>query len=312
MESQFLFSILLALNFNMQRLNTHIIPLSPGSFLKRPVDLLVDDNLGSPLQGNKWRKLNKTLELFPSSGKKGLLSFGGAFSNHALAISYAGFLHQFPIHLIIRGEEAPNLSPTLRDCRDWGAQLQFVTRSAYAAYRDMDYESLCQLFPDYFVVPEGGDFALGEEGFDDFSEFAGNYTHIALALGTGTTARGIRKIVPPTVKLILYPVLKGLHNPFISDQSMLWHDHAHLGGYAKQNEYLLPFATDFYKNYALALDPVYTAKAMMALYADIHSDFFAESDRILFYHTGGLQGIRGYPEWDKAFKDLGFSAFSGL
>ena len=54
------------------------------------------------------------------------------------------------------------------------------------------------------------------------------------------------------------------------------------------------------------------AAYMMALYADINSDFFAESDRILFYHTGGLQGIRGYPEWDKAFKDLGFSAFSGL
>ena len=40
------------------------------------------------------------------------------------------------------------------------------------------------------------------------------------------------------------------------------------------------------------LEPVYTAKAMMALRLSVQGGYFAAGTRLIFVHTGGLQGRR--------------------
>jgi len=43
----------------------------------------------------------------------------------------------------------------------------------------------------------------------------------------------------------------------------------------------------------MPLEPVYTAKALMALREQVRAGFFAPGSRLVFVHTGGLQGLRG-------------------
>jgi 1-aminocyclopropane-1-carboxylate deaminase len=40
----------------------------------------------------------------------------------------------------------------------------------------------------------------------------------------------------------------------------------------------------------LPLEPLYTAKALMALRRQVEAGYFARGSRLLFVHTGGLQG----------------------
>lgn len=271
------------------------------------VDVLYDDYFGSPLQGNKWRKLYGTIHSFPQSNKENILSFGGAYSNHAFAISYAANKLGIPLSLIIRGERPSILSATLKDCEDLGTELVFVSRDEYTKLRNYSYSELCDLYPKSFVVPEGGNFELGELGFSDFKLIDATYSHIATALGTGTTARAILSQTTQA-NVLIYPALKGLKNEFEGVERAIWRDIAHEGGYAKVNDELLNFALDFYKKYNIPLDPIYTAKAMKALCKDVESGVISAGSNVAFYHTGGIQGIRGFEKWMKAFKDLGCNA----
>lgn len=293
----------------MKKAKLQSIPIPAFKDKNVEFDVLYDDYFGSPVQGNKWRKLYGTLQLFPTSCKENLLSFGGAYSNHAFAISYAASQLGIELALIIRGERPENLSPTLKDCERFGANLIFVSRDEYTKLRNLTFEALSDLYPKSFVVPEGGNFELGELGFEEFAEIDEHYTHIATALGTGTSARGILKYTT-SAEILIYPALKGLKNEFEGVDRAIWRDIAHEGGYAKVNDELLEFALDFYTKYKVPLDPVYTSKAMKALFSDVENGIIPSGSKLAFYHTGGIQGIRGYEKWQKAFKDLGCNAMN--
>ena len=69
----------------------------------------------------------------------------------------------------------------------------------------------------------------------------------------------------------------------------------HFGGYAKWTEELIEFMRRFYQVTSIKLDPIYTAKAMYAL-TDLVSRRNDLGRSILFVHTGGLQGLKGFEE----------------
>jgi len=66
----------------------------------------------------------------------------------------------------------------------------------------------------------------------------------------------------------------------------------HLGRFAKMPAELMIFIHDFEMQYNIPLDPVYTGKVMFKLSKMIKAGYFNSEDRILFIHTGGLQGKR--------------------
>lgn len=68
----------------------------------------------------------------------------------------------------------------------------------------------------------------------------------------------------------------------------------HFGGYAKVKPELLLFMSAFENRHNMLLDPIYTGKAMYGLYDLIHNDHFDPGQKILFIHTGGLQGRKGF------------------
>ncbi|HWJ92283.1 MAG TPA: hypothetical protein VNR87_14300, partial [Flavisolibacter sp.] len=85
------------------------------------------DLLHPVISGNKWFKLREYLSDAKAKGKKAVLSFGGAFSNHIVATAAAARAAQLGSIGIIRGEEAEALSPTLEDAKHLGMHLLFVS-----------------------------------------------------------------------------------------------------------------------------------------------------------------------------------------
>jgi 1-aminocyclopropane-1-carboxylate deaminase/D-cysteine desulfhydrase-like pyridoxal-dependent ACC family enzyme len=70
------------------------------------------------------------------------------------------------------------------------------------------------------------------------------------------------------------------------------HDH-HCGGYARVTPELKAFILEFEGIHKIPLDPVYTGKALFAVYQMLKCGSW--TGEITFIHTGGLQGRRGFP-----------------
>jgi len=66
------------------------------------------------------------------------------------------------------------------------------------------------------------------------------------------------------------------------------------GGFAKVDPLLLEFMHATEQASGLPLEPLYTGKALMALRHAAGSGRVATGKRLVFVHTGGLQGRRGF------------------
>ena len=66
----------------------------------------------------------------------------------------------------------------------------------------------------------------------------------------------------------------------------------HFGGYAKYTQELIDFMNKTWLTHNVPLDFVYTAKALYAVYHLAENKYFAQGSKILFIHSGGLQGNR--------------------
>lgn len=64
-----------------------------------------DDLIHPLVSGNKWRKLRLVLEDARKLGKNTLVSFGGAWSNHLLALAVAAEALGFKSVAFVRGDE---------------------------------------------------------------------------------------------------------------------------------------------------------------------------------------------------------------
>src|SRR3546814_13953865 len=64
-------------------------------------------------------------------GKTHMVSFGGAFSSHLLALATAGARFGFRATGFIRGEETVPPNDTLFLCRQFGMQLLYIRRQDY-------------------------------------------------------------------------------------------------------------------------------------------------------------------------------------
>jgi len=284
--------------------------LSDEVFTRKEISVSVMrlDKIHPVVSGNKLFKLHYFLEEAERSGKEGLLSFGGAYSNHLLATAFAGCGAGFSTIGVVRGEKAETLSPTLLQCMEYGMQLQFISRSAYQN-KEADHfpEELNARFENHLLIPEGGYHPLGAKGASLIRKWINGrgYTHICLATGTATTIAGLLMEPEACQQIIGIPVLKGMLDwrarmEYLlgsgADLSALdiWDGH-HFGGYAKKNAALIGFMNECWQKFRLPLDFVYTAKLMHAVYERAGQDQFPRGSHILCLHTGGLQGNRSLP-----------------
>ncbi len=273
---------------------------------KNNIELFIkrEDQLHSIISGNKLRKLKYNLEEAKRQNKSCLLTFGGAFSNHILAVAGAGNEFGFATIGIIRGEELEHKiseNPTLLRAQDLGMKFHFVTRSQYRNKEEVTFlDSLKNKFGDFYLVPEGGTNSFAIKGCEEILTASDKsfFTHITCAVGTGGTISGIINSSIEKQQIIGFSSLKGA---FLSDvirnfvNKTNWNiiEDYHFGGYGKINDELVSFLNLFYNHNSIPLDPVYTGKMVFGVMDLINKGYFLPNSKILMIHTGGLQGIKG-------------------
>ena len=273
-------------------------------FVKKQVSLSVLrlDAIHAVISGNKLFKLHYFLEIAQEQGNAGIITFGGAYSNHLVATAYACKKSGIRSIGIVRGEKPMQLSHTLINCMDYGMQLQFISRGEYRHKTTpgsvAGYE---ELFPGYLVVPEGGYHPRGASGAALIMNYVpAEISHIACAAGTATTLSGLLMGAGRHQKIIGFPVLKGitdlsqrishLTGRVYSSEQLQVMDGYHFDGYAKKTPELVNFMNRLYETHRLPTDFIYTGKMMFGIYDCIRNDLFEKGSNILCLHTGGLQG----------------------
>jgi 1-aminocyclopropane-1-carboxylate deaminase/D-cysteine desulfhydrase-like pyridoxal-dependent ACC family enzyme len=256
------------------------------------LDVLRLDKIHPVISGNKWFKLKYHLDNYNAGNYTGILTFGGAWSNHIVATACACYLNKINCVGIIRGEKPLKLSATLEEAMNYGMQLKFIPREVYKLKSNaMFIEKNLSEFSGYYIIPEGGSGEAGEKGANEIMQYTtgNNYTHIACAVGTGTMFNGIERSITSYQILLGVVVLKGWNEEGKGDNAKLLLNY-HFGGYAKFNTELLLFMNEFYRVTNIPTDFVYTGKLAFAIFDLIKNDLLAEESKILMIHSGGLQG----------------------
>jgi len=283
-------------------------------FRQQELELWVkrDDLLHPEISGNKWRKLKYNLEAAKKKNKKGILSFGGAFSNHIYALAAAGKVFGLQTIGIIRGERVEPLNSTLQFAENCGMKLIFISRAAYRN-REGLFSNYRSKYPDHLLLPEGGTNLRALKGcaemIDEIEEqWEGELPdYLCASCGTGGTLAGMIAGMKGRQQLLGFSALKGdFHQkdinallaknktPAYSNWSI--QANFHFGGYARYSMALVDFMNEIRKSYGLPLEPIYTGKLFYGLFELAKAGFFPKGSKIIALHSGGLQGIRGFNE----------------
>lgn len=272
-----------------------------------PVDVLRLDLIHPVISGNKWFKLKYHLQSAQRKGFRGILSFGGAWSNHLVAVAEAALINNFASKGIVRGERNEPLNPALQDAENAGMELLFVSRTAYGDEEALQ-KKMQERFPDFAVIPSGAQSAEGVLGAAEILTLVpdlAKYSHIACAVGTATMMAGLINSTLPHQQVLGFSSLKlsnTSENSLVqfllkhasSNRWQLNYDY-HFGGFGKHKPELIRFMRDLYHQTAVPTDIVYTGKMAYGLNDLIQKNFFTSRNRVLMIHSGGLQGNRSLP-----------------
>ena len=282
------------------------------------IDVLRLDLIHPVISGNKWFKLKYHIQEALQQNKKGILTFGGAWSNHLVATALACAQANLASMGIIRGERPAMLSATLQEVQDYAMQLQFMSRAEYSN-EEAIIPMLQEKYPGYYIVPQGGQSHLGVLGAAEISRLAQmeSYSHICCATGTGTMLAGLVHAALPHQQVIGICSLKipddenNSLNSFVKPYAAplptsprlgggelkkytIFYDY-HFGGYARRTDELIRFMNDIYQQHELPTDFVYTGKLLFGVMQLVETGYFKAGNRILLVHSGGLQGNRSLP-----------------
>jgi 1-aminocyclopropane-1-carboxylate deaminase/D-cysteine desulfhydrase-like pyridoxal-dependent ACC family enzyme len=246
-----------------------------------------DDLIHPIISGNKWRKLKNYIQTFSLNDHSGILSFGGAYSNHLFALAFAGHALGIPTVGIVRGEELNVTSnPYLKQINEWGMKLNFETRTRYREKKiPLEYEN-------YLCIPEGGYGPKAIDGMNTLVNELPSCNAIYCALGTGATAIGIARFsnVPVTGILTLnnQAEIEDHLNDFPTNNLTL-DDNYIFGKYAKSNTDLELFCKEFNEKHQIPIEPIYTGRLFYALIDHIKNGHIAPDSKLVAIHTGGIK-----------------------
>jgi 1-aminocyclopropane-1-carboxylate deaminase len=283
------------------------------------VQIKRDDLIDPIISGNKWRKLKYNLRHVKKEGFKGIISFGGAYSNHIHALACACYKDQLNAIGIIRGEAHYAENFSLSKAKKWKMNLQFVDRMTYRQRDNSEYlQCLSKQYPDYFIIPEGGSNILALKGVAEIcAELNGQtqYDTLITPVGSAGTISGLIVGDKNQHNILGIAVLKqqnylqkevnNLLNNTENKSANNWKilNEYHDGGYAKFSTNSLKQLHDFSAVTGVPFEPIYSGKMILALLNLIKAGYFQPNHRIVLLHTGGLQGLGGLIEQNKLKAD---------
>ncbi len=306
----------LNLNAGFDTLNLHP-PLEVMHLPAGDVWIQRDDLIHPVISGNKWRKLVGHLAEMSAQGKRILVTYGGAYSNHLVATAVAAELSGVRCIGILRGDE-PLDNHYLRVARNSGMEVIGVSRSLYRdklASLSWVLQSLGIEGDAVYVVQEGG---KGNQGFVGFEAVVAAWLnrslkleHVFHASATATTAIGLRRAMDRVGMNAVIHAVMVLKN--VEEQQQFAHEQGaserlefvsgyEFGGYAKSDAVLASFMEVVRtQNNGIPIDFVYTGKALFALNEWLLSGIDSgvlRSDAagvypVVFLHTGGVLQMNG-------------------
>lgn len=294
----------------LQKLDAH-----PG--VGRGISVFVkrDDLLHPDIQGSKARKLMAVLPGVKRAFPAGVVTFGGAFSNHLQAVSVAGRLLGIPTVGLLRGEYVDLQNPTLLACQAQGMRLLQRPKIWFDAVKNGQNETLAHEFPGYFLLPEGGNtseamsacMAISQEIEAQLPpENAQSPLYVCVPAGTGCTAAGVvAGLTSERAETLVFPVsnhgfdrstlLRLLPESAAGHRFRLVSDYD-FGGFAKCHPDVMAFVRAFFGQNRLLPDPIYTAKMFFGTFDMLAKGAFASGSTVVLVHTGGLQGWDGFAQ----------------
>lgn len=289
-----------------------------------------DDLTGCAVSGNKIRKLEFTLAAALEQGCDTIITCGGVQSNHCRTTALLCAQLGLKCHLLLRGAEQPADGNLLLD-KLAGAEITFYPESEYRARAGhifdewMDHYRALGATP--FSVPVGASDGIGAWGYIaaceelavDFARHQIKPRYIVTATGSGGTQAGL------TIGSHLHQLGTEVHAINVCDDEQYFIDKVsddieqwrqwyqqplsasdlsihvidgYVGpGYAKATQAVFGTIQRLARTEGLILDPVYTGKAFHGLIDQIEKGRFADSDDIVFIHTGGIFGL--FPQRDQ-------------
>ncbi len=281
---------------------TPIQEIQHATLKEAKVRLLIkrEDLNHSFVTGNKWWKLKYNLEEAEQLGKKTILTFGGAFSNHIYATAAAAHELNMKSIGIIRGEETLPLNTTIAFASKMNMYLHYVDRETYRTKDSPEFiEHLQNTFGDFYMIPEGGSNELAVKGIAELSkQFDIDFDYLCCPVGTGGTLAGLISGLDTQKQIIGFSSLKSGDflkqevEQYVGTDKSNWRieTNYHFGGYGKQTQSLLDFIRSFETQHRILLEQVYTGKMMFGVFDLIQKNYFKPGSTILAIHTGGLQG----------------------
>lgn len=286
---------------------------APRLFIKR------DDLLPFGLGGNKVRKLQSLAAEAERVGADTLVTCGAVQSNHARVTAATGAVLGWRVVLVLNGQEPQPPVGNVRLDRLFGADIRFVaSRDDRDATMQAVAEELTREGRKPFVVPVGGSTPVGamgvaraiaELGADglrpDVIVHASSSGGTQAGLVAGCALFGNRARVvgvsadEPAAALVAtvedlvdrLAIALGARPETLRGPHPIEVDDSQVGdGYGIPTPQAQEAAELLARTEAIAVDEVYTAKAMAGLIARIRDGAFAKSDTVLFWHTGGLIG----------------------
>jgi len=273
-----------------------------------------DDCTGLALGGNKARKLELIVAEAIEAGCDTLVTGGGAQSNHCRLTAAAAAHTGLRCDLAVAG---PKTDPSGNLVLDLllGATLHYTGASTY----DEIEISIGALANELtvagrkpYAIPVGGASTTGvlayalaidelQAQLDDPVDWivvadGSGGTHAGLLAGLGrahTRVMGVdvgtRPGLDQAVPRLAYDVAAITGR---EPNANVIVDHEHLGaGYAQIDERTVDVMRTVARTEGIVLDPVYSAKAMMALFDAVRRGQFGANETVLFWHTGGTPAI---------------------
>lgn len=295
----------------------------PRIFMKR------DDNTGLALGGNKTRKLEYLLGDALARGADTIITAGAAQSNHCRQTAAAAASQQLECHLVLGGEEPDVINGNLLLDKIFGCHIHWAGKNRKGEDIPHIVEQLKESGRIPYVVPYGGSNELGALAFAEalkeleaqIHNTGESFTHIVFSSSSGGTQAGLmlgKKILNASYQLVGVDNDKretdkvpfdqhilslanstakfiGVNCDFSEEDLIL--DSSYVGeGYGvigdMENEAISLTA----QTEGILLDPVYTGKAMGGLFDMVRSGRIKKSDRVLFWHTGGVPALFAYSD----------------
>ena len=262
-----------------------------------------EDEIDKWISGNKYRKLKYIFLSLNKNKINKLLSFGGAYSNHLVALAKAGNLYDIKTIGIIRGKEWEKkylFNPSLSFCKKNNMDLYFVSREEYRLYQQgITSKKIINSSSNLKIIGEGGKCVEAIKGCQEIlTSYDKDFDTVCVSVGTGSTISGVIESSNSNQFVLGFLSLKHkkMKKEILKNTSKInWKliDDYIFKGYARVNEELINFINDFYKEYKIPLDPIYNSKMVFGIFDMIKKNKWNWGKNILVINSGGLQGVEG-------------------